>query len=141
MLKGINPKISADLIGILAAMGHGDELVICDRNYPALSHSSRLVNYQSSNVEEVLSLVLTLFPLDTFVVKPIVRMEVVGDANQITDGQDAVHKLAMDIEKRNFGMDSLPRHEFYERASKAYATVATGDGQPYGCFILIKGVI
>lgn len=141
MLKGIDPKVSADLISVLASMGHGDELVICDRNYPAISNSQRHVSYVSSSVEEVLSLILKLFPLDTFVQAPLIRMEVVGNPDQVTDGQKAVHSLAMELEGRKFEMASLPREDFYERASKAFATVSSSDDKPYCCFVLVKGVI
>jgi L-fucose mutarotase len=141
MLKGIDPRVSAELISVLAAMGHGDELIICDRNYPAISNSQRHVSYVSSSVEEVLSLILKLFPLDTFVQAPLIRMEVVGNPDQVTEGQQKVHSLAMELEGRKFEMGSLPRQDFYERAAKAYATVSTSDDQPYCCFVLVKGVI
>ncbi len=141
MLKGIDPKVSAELISVLASMGHGDELVICDRNYPAISNAQRHISYVSSSVEDVLKLVLKLFPLDTFVQAPLIRMEVVGSPGQVTDGQKVVHSVAMEIEGRKFEMASLSRQDFYERAAKAYATVSTSDDQPYCCFVLVKGVI
>lgn len=141
MLKGIDPKVSAELISVLASMGHGDELVICDRNYPAISNSQRHVSYVSSSVEEVLRLILKLFPLDTFVQAPLIRMEVVGNPDQVTEGQKVVHSVAMELEGRKFEMASLSRQDFYERAAKAYATVSTSDDRPYCCFVLVKGVI
>lgn len=141
MLKGINPKVSADLLAILASMGHGDELVICDRNFPAISNASRIVNYRASDVASVLGLVLELFPVDTFVEEPLLRMQVVGDPHQITEGQKKIHALAMKSEGREFAMGSMPREAFYERARKAYATIFTSDDQPYQCFVLVKGVL
>lgn len=141
MLKGINSKVSADLLGILASMGHGDELVICDRNFPGISNATRVVNYRATDVATVLSLVLELYPVDTFVEEPLVRMQVVGDPHQVTEGQKKIHALAQKLEGREFSMGSIPREAFYERARKAYATVITSDYQPYQCFVLVKGVL
>jgi L-fucose mutarotase len=68
-------------------------------------------------------------------------MEVVGIPDQVTEGQQGVHSLAMELEGRKFEMASLSREDFYERAAKAYATVSTSDDKPYCCFVLVKGVI
>lgn len=141
MLKGISPNMSAELLSTLAQMGHGDELLICDRNYPAISKSNRVINYPSSQVSEVLEIVLALLPIDNFVDEPLIRMEIVGEPGRVTEGQKEVHQLAIKIEGRPFAMGSLSRYAFYERAKNAFATIVTSDNRPYQCFIVVKGVI
>jgi L-fucose mutarotase len=141
MLKGINPRISAELLATLAKMGHGDELVLSDRNYPAISKAKRTIDYSHCNVSEVFELILELLPIDNFTNEPLIRMQINGDPEKVTEGQLEIHELAMQIEVREFAMGSLSREAFYERAEQAFATVLTSDARPYQCFIITKGVI
>ena len=140
MLKGIDPLLNADLLYALAAMGHGDELAIVDCNFPAASTAQRLIRLDGADVCSVVRAVLTLFPLDTFVDEPLVRMEIVGTPSDIPDVQREVHALATAAEEREIRMGSLDREAFYHRTRDAFAVVATNEPRPYGCFLLVKGV-
>jgi L-fucose mutarotase len=141
MLKGIDPLLNADLLYVLAAMGHGDELALVDTNFPATSHAQRLVRLDGVDTAVAGRAILGLFPLDTFVDEPLVRMEVVGAPADVTSVQAELHRLAETAEGRTLTMGALPRREFYERARSAFAVVATGESRPYGCFLLAKGVL
>jgi L-fucose mutarotase len=141
MLKGIDPLLNADLLYVLAAMGHGDELALVDNNFPAVSHARRLVRLDGVDTTVAGHAILGVLPLDTFVDEPLVRMEVVGAPDDVTPVQADFHRLAEAAEGRDLSMGSLPRHEFYERARSAFAIVATGEARPYGCFLLVKGVV
>jgi L-fucose mutarotase len=141
MLKGIDPLLNADLLHVLAAMGHGDEVALVDRNFPAASHARRLVRLDGVDTAAAGRAILSVFPLDTFVDQPLVRMEVVGAPDDVTPVQSDFLRLAETVEGRDLSMGALPRHEFYERARSAFAIVATSEERPYGCFLLVKGVI
>ena len=141
MLKGIDPLLNADLLYALAAMGHGDELALVDNNFPATSHAQRLVRLDGVDTAAAARAILTLLPLDTFVEEPLVRMEVVGATADVTPVQSELHALAEAAEGRSLAIGSLSRHEFYDRARSAFAVVATSESRPYGCFLLVKGVI
>lgn len=141
MLKGLAPVLGADLLYALAAMGHGDEIALVDRNFPAASTAHRLIVLAGVDVVGAARAVLTLLPLDTFVASPLVRMEVDGAPEQVPDVQTEVRRACEGAERRPIAMGSLSRHEFYARAREAFAVVATTEARPYGCFLLIKGVI
>ncbi|MDM5227177.1 RbsD/FucU domain-containing protein [Cytobacillus sp. NJ13] len=142
MLKGIPPIISPELMKVLMEMGHGDEIVLADGNFPAASHSgrsNRLINGNGHGVPEFLTAILKFFPLDTYVQFPILLMNTVkGDNNPAIwkEYEDIVNKLSgfpVQIEK-------LEREDFYDRSKRAYAIVATSERAPYGNIILKKGV-
>jgi L-fucose mutarotase len=141
VLKGIDGIISADLLFVLAAMGHGDEIAVVDRNFPATSTARRLVRLDGVNVTEAGRAILTLLPLDTFVEEPVLRMEVVGSPAELPTVQKEFQALCETSEQRSVAMGSLTREAFYERAQRAFAVVATSEARPYGCFLLTKGVI
>jgi L-fucose mutarotase len=141
MLKGIDPLLNADLLYVLAAMGHGDELALVDNNFPAMSHAQRLVRLDGVDTSVAGRAILTVFPLDTFVDEPLLRMEVVGAPDDVTPVQAEFRRLAEAAERRDLSMGSLERHAFYERARSAFAIVSTSDARPYGCFLLVKGVV
>jgi L-fucose mutarotase len=141
LLKGLNPLLNPDLLYILAAMGHGDELAVVDRNFPAVSVGKRVVRLDGVNVVEACSAIVGLFPLDTFVKHPICRMEVVGDREAVPIVQTEFLKTAETLEGRSLSMGSLSREEFYERSRLAFAVISTSEQRPYGCFLLVKGVI
>jgi L-fucose mutarotase len=141
MLKRIDPLLNADLLYVLAAMGHGDELAVVDNNFPATSHAQRLVRVEGVDTTAAGRAILSVFPLDTFVDEPLVRMEVVGAPDEVTFVQADFHRLAEAAEGRAVSMGSLPRHAFYDRARAAFAVVSTSETRPYGCFLLVKGVI
>lgn len=141
MLKGISPLIPPDLLKILAEMGHGDEIVISDGNFPAASHAKRLVRCDGHPIPELLNAVLPLFPLDSYVEHPAALMAVVpGDTVETP-----IWQQYEDIIKTHTGMtdafEHVERFAFYERAKQAYAIVATGEAALYANIILKKGVI
>jgi L-fucose mutarotase len=141
MLKGLDPLLPPDLLHALAAMGHGDELALVDRNYPATSTSQRLIRLDGVATATAARAILSLLPLDTFVAEPLLRMEVVGSPDEVTPVQRAVVEIATEIEGREIAMAGVERFAFYERSRSAFATVITGEDAPYACFLLIKGVI
>lgn len=141
MLKGIPSIISPELLKILMEMGHGDEIVIGDGNFPAASIAQRLVRCDGHGVPEILEAILSLFPLDPYVENPVALMQVVpGDTVKPTiwDEYRAIIKK-YDSKVKDF--EFIERFAFYERAKKAYAVVATGESALYANIILKKGVV
>ncbi|MCR4622527.1 MAG: L-fucose mutarotase [Clostridiales bacterium] len=140
MLKGISPIISPELLKILMEMGHGDEIVIGDGNFPAASIAKRLVRLDGHGVNEILDAVLKLFPLDTYVDAPVGLMQVMPGDDVVPVIWDEYRKTVDKYEPgRKFGY--IERFDFYERAKNAYAVVATGEGALYANIILKKGVV
>lgn len=146
MLKNIDPLISAELLYLIAEMGHGDELVLVDRNFPARSvanetSSGKLIRTEGCNVTQIARALFSLFPLDSFVDEPIIGMQTVGSPGDIPEVQQEVLKIAIEAEGKTIRMGSFERMQFYQQAKQSYAVVSTGENRPYGCFILKKGVI
>jgi L-fucose mutarotase len=141
LLKGIDPLLSGDLLKILDDMGHGDRLLLVDRNYPAASSGKPVIRLGEASILRAANAILSVFPLDSFIAHPLERMEVEDDPARTTPTQDELLALASAAEGRALEYGVVPRLEFYERASSAYAVVHTLDAVPYGCFILHKGVI
>ncbi|HEY3311003.1 MAG TPA: L-fucose mutarotase [Anaerolineales bacterium] len=141
MLKGISPIISPELIKVLMEMGHGDEIIIADGNFPAAANAQRLVRSDGNGGPELLEAILKLFPLDTYVEKPVALMAVVpGDPYQ-----PAIWKEYGEIVRRNepgfTDFEYVERYAFYERARKAFAIVASSEKALYANLILKKGVV
>lgn len=141
MLKGIPSILSPELLKVLMEMGHGDELVIGDGNFPAASMARRLVRCDGHGVPDLLDAILTLFPLDTFVEKPVALMEVVPGDPTIPK----IWKTYEEIIGTRAGLDAkiefVERFAFYDRARAGYCIVATGEAALYANVILKKGVI
>lgn len=140
MLNHIPKNISPDLIKMLMEMGHGDELVLADANYPAASCASNLIRCDGLDIPSLLQSILYLMPLDTYVESSIQLMDVV-DGDDIPCIWDDYKKI---IEKSGTEVQAityLKRHDFYERSKKAYAIVATGETALYANIILKKGVV
>jgi L-fucose mutarotase len=141
MLKGISKLISPELIKILMEMGHSDEIVIADANFPAVSLAQRLVRCDGHPIPELLEAILPLFPLDTYVEHPVSLMAVmVGDPVK-TPIWDQYRKIVALHVTTKSPIEQVERFAFYERAKKAYAVVTTGEGALYANIILRKGVI
>jgi L-fucose mutarotase len=146
MLKSIDPILNADVLYALRAMGHGDDLVLCDTNFPAdavarqtvLGHLLRIDNVTAARAARA---VLSVLPLDSFVEKPASRMEIVGQPEDVAPVQIEVQKEIDAAEGRSLSMGSVERFAFYERAKNAYCVIQTGERRFYGCFIFKKGVI
>lgn len=142
MLKGIPSIISPELLKVLMEMGHGDEIVFADGNFPAASHAQKLIRCDGHSVTEILEAILPLFPIDTYSEAPVSLMSVVpGDTVEPTiwDEYEAT------INKHNDGKEAkiefIDRYDFYDRAKKAYAIVATSEKALYANLILKKGVV
>jgi L-fucose mutarotase len=146
MLNSIDPILHADVLYALRAMGHGDDLVICDTNFPADSVArqtalGRLLRIDGVTAGRAARAILSLLPLDSFVDKPASRMEVVGQPDEVPMVQKEVQAEIDAAEGRAWPMGSIDRFAFYDLAKKAYCVIQTGERRFYGCFIFKKGVI
>jgi L-fucose mutarotase len=141
MLKGIPNILPPDLLKILMEMGHGDEIVIADGNFPAASHAQRLVRCDGLGGLQLLDAVLQLFPLDTFVKHPAVLMAVVPGDNYSPDIWPIYRKIAQKHDPAFPDFETIERAAFYDRARRAYAVVATGEMARYANIILKKGLV
>jgi L-fucose mutarotase len=145
MLKSIDPILNADVLYALRAMGHGDDLVLCDTNFPADSVARQTVLGRllriDATAERAARAILSVMPLDAFVEKPALRMEVVGKPDEIPPVQAEVQREIDAAEGRAWPMGSVERFAFYDLARKAYCVVQTGERRFYGCFVFKKGVI
>ncbi|MCC8954434.1 RbsD/FucU family protein [Bradyrhizobium sp. Pear77] len=146
MLKGINPLLNADVLYALRAIGHGDRLVVCDTNFPADSIArqtvlGRLLRIDNVSAAKAVEAVLSVMPLDTFVDDAAIRMEIVGQAQDVPPVQREVQAAIDRAEGRSWPLVGVERHAFYEKAKTAYCVIATGERRFYGCFLFSKGVI
>jgi L-fucose mutarotase len=146
MLKSIDPILNADVLYALRAMGHGDDLVICDTNFPAdaVAHQTvlgRLLRIDNVSCARAARAILSVLPLDSFVDKPALRMEIVGKPDEVPPVQAEVQREIDVAEGRSLPMGSTERFAFYDLAKKAYCVIQTGERRFYGCFIFKKGVI
>lgn len=146
MLKGIHPLLNAEVLYALRAMGHGDDLILCDTNFPADSVARQtvlgeLLRIDNTTAAQVAEAVLSVYPLDSFVDDAAARMEIVGKPKEIPPVQKEVQKVIDKAEGKPWPMISVERYAFYERAKKAYAVIQTGERRFYGCFAFRKGVV
>ena len=141
MLKGIPNILPPELLKIMMEMGHADELVIGDGNFPAASMAQNLIRCDGHGVPEVLDAILTLFPLDTFVEAPVALMEVVPGDPTVPEIWKTFEKIVTSREGAGKKFEYVERFAFYERAKKAYCIVATGETALYANVILKKGVV
>lgn len=146
MLKGVDPRLNADVLYCLRAMGHGDALVISDTNFPAESVAretvlGRLLRMENLSSAEVIGSILSVFPLDTFVEDFALRMEVVDAPDEVPEVQKEVQAQIDSAEGVHRPMIGVERFTFYDLARKSYAVIQTGERRFYGCFVLRKGVI
>ncbi|WP_322060364.1 RbsD/FucU family protein [Paraburkholderia sp. J63] len=146
MLKNLDPLLNADVLQALRAMGHGDELVVCDANFPADSVaratvSGKLLRMDGADAPRAVRAILSVLPLDTFVESPAMRMEVVGEPDTLPAVQREAQAEVDAAEGRAVPFAPIERHAFYARARKAYCVIATGEARGYGCFVFTKGVL
>lgn len=141
MLKNLNTLLTADVLHLLASMGHGDELAIVDRNYPAASNAKRHIHFPAASSTDVLNAVLDVFPVDTFVDPVAFRMEVVDQPKHVPDICNEFSALLLQHEKRSIDVAPLDRFAFYKRSQNCFGIISTGEIRPYGNIILIKGVV
>ena len=144
MLKGIPKIISPELLKVLAEMGHSDTLVIADGNFPSesIGRTAKVIRADGHGVPELLSAILQLFPLDTYVEKPVSLMEVMKGDNAKTPIWDTYKEIIAKHDPRGAGtVGTIERFAFYEEAKKAYAIIATSEKAIYANVMLQKGVI
>ena len=141
MLKGLDPLLNADLLHVLRAMGHGDDLVIVDANFPATIMGRRLLRMDGVSATRALEAILSVMPLDDFVDEPCARMEVVGDPDAVPEVCKAFQQIIDRAEGGRFQLARIERFAFYERARAAFALVQTGETRLYGNVLLKMGVI
>jgi L-fucose mutarotase len=141
MLIGIPRRLSPELLKILMEMGHGDEIVLADGNFPAASHASRLVRCDGHGTAELLDDILRLMPLDRYVERPVAVMQVVPGDRVETPIRDEYRRIIAERAGVTTPPEELERFAFYERAKRAYAIVATGETALYANLILKKGVL
>jgi L-fucose mutarotase len=140
MLKNVDPILSPDLLRILRAMGHGDEIAIVDANYPSSSAGPQIVRLDGVDTTRVLDAVLSVMPLDEFVPEAAFHMQVVGDPTRIEPITEEFAKILKRYEPK-MKLGSIERFAFYDRVKGAFAIVATGEKRLYGNIILKKGII
>ena len=146
MLKGIDPRLNADVLYVLRSMGHGDTLILADTNFPSDQVSRSTVNGDLLRMEnlssaEAIEAILSVYPLDTFVDDFALRMEVVNEPETVPPVQDEVQAVINAAEGKPRDMLSIERFAFYDMARESYAVIQTGERRFYGCFMLRKGVV
>ena len=140
MLKNIPPLLGPELLSTLRAMGHGDEIVIADANFPAEFLGPLVIRADGISATDILDAILTVMPLDDFVDEAAISMAVVGDpsAEPPIFGE---FKALLARHEPGQGFSTIERFAFYDRARKAAAVIQTGEARLYGNIILKKGVI
>ena len=141
MLKNLTSLHTPELLHTLASMGHGDDIVVVDAHFPAVSMAQRLIRLDGVSAPAALDAILQLIPLDSFVDDPALRIEAVGKPDEIPEVQKEFQAVIDKREGKSTPLGKLERFAFYERAKKAFAIVATGELRTYGCVVIKKGVI
>ena len=141
MLKGINPIISPELLKILCEMGHGDEIVIADANFPAVTCAKRLVRADGHSGTDMLEAILALFPLDKVAEKNALLMAVSEKNVPNPPIWEEYEEIMKKYETDNVKVEELERYAFYDRAKNAFAVVQTGEKALYANIILKKGTL
>lgn len=144
MLKGIPPILSPELLKALCEMGHGDELVIADGNFPSQSigKNAVVVRADGHGAAELLDAVLKLIPLDAYTQQPVALMQVVpGDSCPTPEIWDKYRQILKKHEPEHCDIEMMERFAFYERAKNAYLIIATGETAIYANVLLKKGVV
>lgn len=142
MLKGIPKIVSPELIKVLCEMGHGDEIVIADGNFPSENFGQRVIRADGIGGTEMLDACLQLIPLDTYSDPNFILMQLMDcDKGRINPVIWEEYKKVAEKHDKNLKVGNIDRFEFYERAKNAYAVIATGEAAVYANIILKKGVI
>jgi L-fucose mutarotase len=141
MLKNIDPLLTADLLHALRAMGHGDEIAIVDANFPARKHARRFIEIAGASATEVLDVILSVLPLDTYVDHPAHGMQIVNEPDKMPVICQEFADIINRREKREMSVQGLERDMFYKRTADCFAVVSTAETRLYGNIILTKGVV
>ena len=146
MLNGINPNMTPDLLDCLMRMGHGDEIVVADANFPAAStaahtHWGEVIQMPAMDAPAVIQLITGIMPLDAFSDACAYRMQIDNAPDEMGTVHEAAFTILTTAKPDDAKLGSIERQDFYARAQGAFAVVASVDARPFGCFILRKGVI
>ncbi|MEG0014355.1 MAG: L-fucose mutarotase [Cellulosilyticaceae bacterium] len=141
MLKGIPVIIPPELMKIMMEMGHGDEIVFADGNFPAAANAQRLVRCDGHTVTELMEAILPFFPLDTYAEHSVGLMGVVPGDTVVPTIWDDYKEVIRKHDGKEANIEFIERFEFYNRAKEAYAIVATSESALYANIILKKGVV
>ncbi|MEL6819607.1 MAG: RbsD/FucU domain-containing protein [Pseudomonadota bacterium] len=146
MLKGIDPRVTPELMDCLIRLGHGDEIVIADRNYPSASTAAdcvmpEVIRMPGMLATEVVEIITQLMPIDNFTDYGALHMEEDGKP----EFQNECHKQVFDILRKvapeGTHLKSIERQDFYAHARSAFAVISCSEDRPFGCFILRAGVV
>lgn len=140
-LKHIHPFISAELMHTMMQMGHGDELVFADRNFPAVSLAKRLIVYHGTSISQLLPAVLHYFPIDYAVPYAAFMMRIPSDSDYRGNVVDEYQGMLDSSQGSPISIDMMERQDFYDRASRAFAVVATSDSARFANLIIRKGIV
>lgn len=141
MLKGIPSILPPELLKILMEMGHGDEIVLADGNFPKFAHAQNVVRCDGHGIPELMDAILSLMPLDPYVEHPMILMDVLPGDPYVPVIWDEYRSVAKKYEEEGARELAIDKFKFYERAQKAYAVVTTSEAALYANVILKKGVI
>ncbi len=141
MLRRIPSILSPELLYLIAQMGHGDELVIADANFPAVTNAKRLVRADGHSVPAILEAILQLYPLDSYVEKPAAVMWRVDKPGEPAPIWNEYQRLLDSAEGRHIAIEQVERFAFHDRAKQTFGVVATGETALYGNLIIKKGEI
>lgn len=141
MLKNVDPLLTPDLLAILRSMGHGDEIILVDQNFPAASVAGRLVDLSGARLDAVTTAVMSVIPVDVSIEPAVFRVGAVGDESTVLPVHAEFQGIVDAAEGREVPVGVLDRFAFYERAREAFAVILTGDERAYGCFLVTKGVV
>ena len=141
MLINIDPILSPELLSTLHSMEHGDTLVLADANFPASSLGKKLIRLDGVDIPSATKAILSVFPLDSFIEYPAVRMEIDNNPSEINEIQKDFINILKSTSGEKWKVGSIERFKFYEKSKNAFAIVSTTDARAFGCFILTKGVI
>ena len=141
MLRNIPTNISSDLLKVLMDMGHGDELVIADANYPAFAYPSIVIDCTGQDIPKLLESILSLMPLDPYVEKPTTFMAVLPNDPYVPEVWDTYREIGNKYEKEGLREVAINKFDFYDQSKKAYAVVKTSEKSLYANLIIKKGVL
>jgi L-fucose mutarotase len=146
MLHGIDPRTTPELLFCLSQMGHGDEIVVVDANYPSVSTAAtctipNVIRYPDHTSPTVVDIITKLMPLDPFIDYAVLRMQVDGAPDDLSEVHQEVWDVLTPRLPEGAVLSSIERQDFYQHAARAFAVVQCSEARPFGCFILRKGVI
>lgn len=146
MLKNIDPRITPELMDCLIRLGHGDEIVIADRNYPAASTAAHcvmpdVIRLPGFSAPEAVALITQHMPIDRFTDYGALRMQVDGEPDRVDQVHQEVFDVLDKVKPAEAKLGSIERQAFYAQARNAFAVVACSEDRPFGCFILRMGVV